>query len=121
MKTNSIKARFSFQTKVLVPVVIIMVLLVAITMWVVNSRIGVQLEERAADDLNTASKIVKKTQEHRADNLLARYRNVVNETRFKAITQLGHVDTASQFLADLLAEFKEQDGASKEGVKIATL
>ncbi len=110
------RARFSFQTKVLVPVVLVMVLLTAATIWVVNRRIGSQVRDDAADQLLTASKIVKKSQQIRVDNLKARYRNVVNEPRFKATTQLADLETANDFLDRLLGEFEEQDGAA-----IATL
>jgi two-component system, NtrC family, sensor kinase len=111
-----LQARFSFQTKVLVSVVAIMVLLTATSMWVVNRRIETQMREDAAQRFQTTSKIVKKTQEIRVANLLARYRNLVNEPRFKSITQLADPDTANDFLDGLFGEFSERDGAT-----IATL
>jgi two-component system, NtrC family, sensor kinase len=110
------RPRFSFQTKVLVPVVAMMVLLIATTIWLVDRRIGAQVRDDASDQLLTASKIVRKSQQIRVDNLKARFRNVVNEPRFKAAAQLADMETANDFLDRLLGEFDGQDGAA-----IATL
>ena len=45
----------SFRAKVLVPVIAVMVLLVAVTVWVVNLRITRQVEADARKSLNAAS------------------------------------------------------------------
>jgi len=74
----------SFHTKVLVPVIVVMALSVAVSMWFINQRIKSQIRENAAEQLNTAESNLKVTQQHRDDELLLRYRNVVNEPRIKA-------------------------------------
>lgn len=102
--------RFSFQAKVLVPVVIIVVMLTLTTLWLVSRRINEQLHTQATQQLETASKVFSNWQQFRADNLLARYRIVINEPRFKAVTSRSDSDakkTTTRFLEDLLQEGDE--------------
>ena len=63
-----------------------MVLLMAVTMWLVNRRISEQLHKQAAEQLDTAGKIFEKIQANRANFLAVKYRNLINEPRFKAVT-----------------------------------
>ena len=111
MSLSSSKARFSFQVKVLLPVVTVMVLLMAVMMWLVNQRISRQLHEQAANELNTAEKIFNKGQENRAANLLTQYRHIANEPRFKAVTRETEFKTTSQLLNDIIHELIDNDGA----------
>jgi len=93
-----------FRTKVLVPVVAVMVLLLTVTTWLVNRRVTAQLQADAAQQLATAEVVFKNLQEFRAEQLLRRYRNVVIEPRFKAIAQLSDKSTSRRFLDDLIRE-----------------
>jgi len=111
MSLSTFKARFSFQVKVLLPVVTVMVLLMAVMMWLVNLRISRQLHEQAANELDTAGKIFKKGQENRAANLLSQYRHIANEPRFKAVTRQTEFKTTSQLLSDFIHELIDNDGA----------
>jgi signal transduction histidine kinase/ActR/RegA family two-component response regulator len=54
MNLSRLKIRISFQAKVLAPVAGVMVLLTAATVWLINQRMGDQLEARAAERPHTA-------------------------------------------------------------------
>jgi two-component system NtrC family sensor kinase len=107
MSIPSFKARFSFQAKVLVPVVAIMVLLVMTMMWLVNLRTTEQLRTEAAQQLDTAENVFKNTQEIRAENLVARYLTLAHEPRFLAVTRTITPDART--LTPFLKDFVEQD------------
>src|SRR6185369_13940538 len=96
------RQRWSVQTKVLVPVILILILLVLIMIGTVNRRIRRQLQADAARDLAKAQSVFRNLQTIRAKNLLLRYRNVPNEPRFKAVSQLADTKTLSDWLAALL-------------------
>src|SRR5207342_3338422 len=66
----------SFRTKVLGPVILVMVLLVGTSMWLVNRRVTRQVQADAAQQLATAEAVFKTTQRLHADDLFLRYRNV---------------------------------------------
>ena len=92
----------SFQAKVIIPAVSIMVLLVAVTMWVVNRRISRQLQREAAQSLVTAEAVFKNTLGIRTKNLLLRFRNLPNEPRYLAALQTADPITIQHFLEELL-------------------
>src|SRR5712671_1319655 len=56
MEKLKTRLQFSFSTKVLIPVLTIMVLLLAISVWIVNRRITRQFETAATDSLKTADR-----------------------------------------------------------------
>src|SRR5262245_17334134 len=101
MSIPSLKARLSFQAKVLVPVLTGMVLLMAAVMWVVNLRITQQVEIAAAQQLNVANTVFTNTQAIRAEGLVARYCSVIAEPSFKATISLFDRATTIQFLNDI--------------------
>src|SRR5882672_2244830 len=111
-------SRLSFQAKVLIPAVSVMVLLVAVTMWVVNRRISHQLQREAARSLVTAEAVFKNTLGIRTKNLLLRFRNLPNEPRYLAALQTGEPKTIQHFLEELLGgeldgqllQYKTADG-----------
>ncbi len=96
----------SFRTKLIVPVVVLMVLLMAISMWLVNRRVTDQLQGDVAQQLGTAEAVLKRTQARRANDLLLRYRNVANEPRFKTVASLSDENkiTFRALLDDLIQE-----------------
>jgi signal transduction histidine kinase/ActR/RegA family two-component response regulator len=96
--------RLSFQTKVLIPVVTIMVLLVVVPMWLVSRHMSSHLEANASENLDTATAVFKSLQTIRANNLLLRYRNVPNEPRFKAVAQKSDPETLRFLLEELIDE-----------------
>ena len=76
--------KISFRTKVLVPVVVVMVLLLAVSMWLMNWRFKEQIQTGAAAELKTAGEALQWMQQDRAAALLANFRNAKSEPRFKA-------------------------------------
>src|SRR5436189_5246014 len=93
---------WSFQSKVLAPVIGTMVLLVLVTMWIINRRITDQIEAAAGRELVTADAVFKDSQTIRARNLMRRFLNVPNEPRFKAVSQLADANTLRFLLSELL-------------------
>jgi two-component system NtrC family sensor kinase len=98
------KIRLSFQAKVLIPMLLMMVLLTQFTAWLVDRRITEQLKADAADKLATAEAVFKNFDRINARNLLLRYRNYLNEPRVKAVVQLGDPKTMRQLFSDFLQE-----------------
>jgi signal transduction histidine kinase len=94
----------SFRAKVLVPVVGVMVLLVAVSMWFINRRITAQLQADAAQQVAVAEAAFRNSRELRADNLFLRYHNMVNEPRLKTLAGKPDRGTFSVTLKDLVTE-----------------
>src|SRR5258707_1225653 len=104
MQQSSRGWRVSFQTKVLVPVILILILLVGIMIGTLNQRITNQLQTEAAHELATADSVFQNSQIIRAKNLLLLYRNVPNDPRFKAVSQKGDGETLRFLLSELIDE-----------------
>jgi signal transduction histidine kinase/ActR/RegA family two-component response regulator len=96
------KARFS--TKVLAPVVSIMVLSVLLTTWLINRRITSQFQVDAARSLETADSVFRSSETLRAKNLLSRFRTLPNDARYKSAFQSKHPQTVREALKDLPSE-----------------
>src|SRR5215471_2627833 len=93
--------KVSFSTKVLVPVVTSMVLLLGITVWVVNHRLTEQFQADASRSLARADGEFQNAQRNRAKNLVQRWRNLRNDPRYKAVLQNGHGSTLLRAIEDL--------------------
>ena len=78
----------SFRTKVIVPVVVVMVLLMGVSMLLVNQRVTVQFRDEATKQLVAFDAVFKQMQQERENQLLLRFRNIVKESRFKALATL---------------------------------
>jgi hypothetical protein len=98
------RLRLTFSTKVLVPVIASMVLLLAITVWMVNHRLTQQLENEGARSLSIADGVFRNSQKIHAKNLLLRYRNLPNEPRFKQLFEQGDARPIREGLGELLGE-----------------
>jgi two-component system NtrC family sensor kinase len=85
MNLPNFQTRVRFQAKVLIPVVCVMILLTGVTVWLVNQRIGEQLDAQASERLYTAKKHFQTSQEVRENNLLMQYRNLGEETKYKSL------------------------------------
>ena len=94
----------SFRAKVLLPMLAVMVLLLAVTVWVVNERITRQVETEAKNSLATADAVFRELQILRSKTRLLRFRNLPNEPRYKAALQTLHPETIRDQLATALAE-----------------
>jgi len=105
MKTFFSKLRF--QSKVLIPVVVIIITLTVATILVVNERIARQLETQVSESLRTSETVFRKTQEIRAKNLLLRYRTMLTDARCKALSQY----TKPKMLRTVLSGLAEELGA----------
>src|SRR5580698_1376505 len=102
MSFSTFKARITFQMKVLVPVVTVLVLLIAAAMWVVNQRITTQVRTEAARQLETANAVFTNTRVMRAENFFARFRGVMEEASFKATIASGDSPTIIDHLHSIL-------------------
>jgi signal transduction histidine kinase/ActR/RegA family two-component response regulator len=100
------RLRASFSTKVLVPVLASMVLLVATTAWLVNQRLTQQFQAEAARRLATADSVFRNSQKIHTRNLLFRFRNLPKEPRYHAAFQNADLPTLKAQIADLP---KDQD------------
>src|SRR5690349_5080652 len=105
--------RFSFQFKVLVPLLGALVLLSAVTLWIVNRAMGDQAEAEARRSLTTAEAVFRKTVDLRARDLLTRFGSAVKEPSYRSIAPLlGSNDplareTIRKFLLDRLDAYGE--------------
>ncbi len=104
--------RLSVQTKVLIPVLAFLVLLPAITLWIVDDHITQQVQVDSRQTLATADTVFLKSLEIRADDLLARYRNEANNPNFRALTLKQDARaTINAYLGDLLEKFSGDEVA----------
>ena len=83
------KLRLSFQTKVLLPVLAALVLLPAVTLWIVNRYISDQMQEEAQHTLETAETVFQQTLGFRARDLVTRFGNAVAEPTYRSIAGLA--------------------------------
>ncbi|HEX5221491.1 MAG TPA: ATP-binding protein [Verrucomicrobiae bacterium] len=104
----------NFRTKVIVPVVAVMVLLMATSMWLINGRVTHQLQAQAAEQLATADAVLGHAQKLRMGSLLASYRKVESEPMFKAHAALfdpsqgGFSETAQKTVRGFLDKMIEE-------------
>src|SRR5256885_11356162 len=96
--------RVSFSTKVLVPVVTIMGLLLALMVWTLNPRLTQQFQTEGERRLNTADAFFRSTRTMRRQDLLLRYRNLPREPRYKKTFQTQDAETIRVLLHELLVE-----------------
>src|SRR5258706_5156344 len=94
----------SFSTKVLLPGVALMVVLIGTIVWTINRRGTQQFQAEAAQTLATADSVFRNSQKIRRNNLLLRYHNLPKEPRYKANFQEKDPRTLTDFLQDLLGE-----------------
>ena len=100
------KLKLSFQAKVLIPVLTFLILFPIVTVWILDRHVEASAKEEARQTLSTVSAVFRNSLDLIERTLEVRFRNMVNEPRFKAIAQLGDADTTQAFLADALEEFR---------------
>jgi signal transduction histidine kinase len=100
------RLKISFRAKVLVPVVTVMVLLLASTVFIVNQRITKQFQSEASRSLAHADAVLLRSQDQRKNNLFERLRGISNDPRSKAIFQRAEVDVPT--VRNLLADMREE-------------
>jgi len=107
MPVSSRPLRLSLQTKVMAAVLTLLVVLPAITLWILDVSVRRQTTDDAGQDLTTARVVVDQSLRNRADSLVARYRNVVSDSRFQNVVRLTDANTMRSHLRDLLEEFSD--------------
>jgi two-component system NtrC family sensor kinase len=98
----------NFRTKVLVPVIVVMALLVTITVFVVNQLFTRQFQTEARTTLTNADAGFHRLQSIRSDDLRFRFHGLVNQPVYYAFAT-AHAPTILKPLQDLLDA--EQDVA----------
>ncbi|HXC35653.1 MAG TPA: ATP-binding protein [Candidatus Acidoferrales bacterium] len=101
--------RLNFRTKVLVPVIAVMVVLVAVTVYLVNRRLMLQFQTAAQNTLSTADTVFQNLQSIHSDDLLTRFHGLVNEPLYVAVFPTADPATLHDPLQKLLDA--EQDVA----------
>ncbi len=101
--------RLKFRTKVLAPVIAVMVLLVAVTVYVVNRRLMLQFQTVAQNTLTTADTVFNNLQAIHSEDLLVRFHGLVNEPLYVAAFPTADPATLRDPLQNLLGA--EQDVA----------
>jgi len=109
--------KLSFSTKVLVPFIITIALLVSFAIWILNNQITRQFKSVATENLLTARKIFDNLEVMRSRHLLLRSSTTPNDPRFRAVAQLGEPNTMRFLLKELTEElrcdyisFRDRDG-----------
>jgi len=87
--------RVSFQLKVLLPVLAALILLPAITLWIVNDTVSSQMLGEANNSLSAASKVLEQLLELRSRDLLSRFRSAANESSYRSLAPLVNESEAS--------------------------
>src|SRR4051795_11202341 len=100
------RIQFNFQTKVLVPVVGVLVLFFVATMWLLSLRIQTQLRSEAGESLMTAREVFKNSLSIRAQNLEAQINPLCNQPSFMPmfmhVVELKDERTLQDYLAAML-------------------
>lgn len=111
MSVGRRKFRFGLQAKVLIAVVGFLVLLPAVTLWIVDRHITRQMEDEARRTLITAESVFLKSIENRNRSFLSRYESIVAEARFKVMAEIGDPKTLEGLLGKLLEDSPEEHDA----------
>src|SRR5690242_6531088 len=96
----------NFQTKVLIPVVGVLVLFFVATMWLLSRRMQAQLRNETSESLTVAQSVFTKSLKLRSQNLQAQINPLVNQPSFMPMfvkeVRLNDEKTLQQYLADIL-------------------
>lgn len=101
--------RLNFRTKVLAPVIVVMAMLVAVTVYLVNRRLMLQFQSTAQSTLTTADTVFRNLQAIHGEDLLMRFHGLVNEPLYVAAFPTADPATLREPLQKLLDA--EQDVA----------
>lgn len=88
-------------------VLTLLVVLPAVTLWMVDRSITQQTREDAGQALSTARATFIQSLGNRTGSLVSRYRNVVGNSGFLRVVRLNDVETMRAYLWDLLDEFSD--------------
>ncbi|HVU23713.1 MAG TPA: ATP-binding protein [Opitutus sp.] len=96
MTNEARRARVSFQTKVLVPVLAVLVLVPAATVLVVDRHLDQEMQDQAQQTLATAKVVFRRSLENQSRDLISRFRNLVNEVSFYQLGELANRPTGEE-------------------------
>src|SRR6185369_11843387 len=98
MSIEHLRGKLSFQTKIILAVVTLLILLPALTLAIVHRSSMEALNDQARQALRNADALFQNSFELRSRQLIARYKNIVNDSRFQAVTKLEHPKTMRDHL-----------------------
>src|ERR1039458_4251832 len=102
----------SLRTKVLVPVTAVMVLLLAVTVFIVNQRFKQQFEESSRRQLDAAKLRFQHEQLNHLNQLNFRFQSLAREPKYFAAFRTLNPNTIQKQLAAMV----ENEDLAKEGV-----
>jgi two-component system NtrC family sensor kinase len=102
MSIENLRGKLSFQTKILLSVVTLLVLLPALTLAIVHRSSMEALTDQSRQALRNADGLFQNSFELRSRQIIARYKNIVNDSRFGALTKLEHPKTMRDHLKERL-------------------
>ena len=88
-------------------VLTLLIVLPAITLWVVTKNITQQTRDDAGSALTTARAVFIQSLGNRAGGLVSRYRNIASDPRFLKVVGLEDAKTMQAYLRDLMEEFAD--------------
>ncbi len=103
MSLDTLKFRPTFQAKILIPVIALLILLPAITLTFVHRSSMETLQNQSEHALQTADAVFQNSLDLRKRQLIARCKNVVGDPRFFAVAKLAHAPTMREHLNERLA------------------
>src|SRR5690242_11326883 len=96
------RLKFNFQTKILIPVMGVLVLFFVVTMCLLNWRIKSQLRSEAGESLTIAQAVFKNSLQLRAQNLQAEFMPVCNQSSFISVVVKNDPETLQFSLKQML-------------------
>lgn len=102
MSLEKIGFRPSFQAKILIPVIALLILLPALTLGIVYRSSLEALSNQSRHALETADSLFQNSLNLRSRQLIARYKNVVSDPRFRAVSKLSDAPTMREHLHERL-------------------
>ncbi len=103
----------SFRAKVLVPVIMVMFVNLAVTVWFVDYRIQQQVESDARESLKTYDTVYAQLQENHVKYLRMRFQSLANMPVYRSVFMTG--DFAS--IQDQLARMRQNEGLIRADAK----
>ncbi len=96
----------SFRAKVLVPVILVMIVILAVTVWFVDYRIQQQVEADAREALKTYDTVFAQLQENHAKYLHMRFESLANLPVYRSVFMTGEFAS----IQDQLARMRQNEG-----------
>src|SRR6185503_10725802 len=102
------RLRFNLETKVMVAVLAVLVILPAITLWIVVQHLHRQMQRDAELALSTARSSFAQALKARAGGLAAGFRSGRFDSRFLQVVRLGDPATIKTYLMEVLQEYRDE-------------